>query len=44
MLRILYAISVVTLIGGSAVTARNMDRDARPERNVAIAVFATIPR
>ena len=44
MLRIVYSLAVVTLIGASAVTAQNMDRDARPERGAAIAMLATMQR
>jgi hypothetical protein len=44
MLRLLYAIAVVTLIGGSAVTAAGIDRDSRAERGVAIALMASLPR
>ena len=44
MLRLAYALAVVTLIGGSAVMAQNMDRDARPERGAAIAMIAKMQR
>ena len=44
MLRIVYSLAVVMLIGGSAVVAQNIDRDARPERGAAIAMLATMQR
>jgi hypothetical protein len=44
MLRIVYSLAVVTLIGGSAVMAGSMDRDARPERGAAIAMLAGMHR
>ena len=44
MLRIAYVIAVATLIGGSAVMAHGIDRDARPERGVAFALYTSVPR
>lgn len=44
MLCLFYSLAVVMLIGGSAVMAQNMDRDARPERGAAIKVFASMHR
>lgn len=44
MLRIAYSLAMVTLIGGSAVMAGNMDRDARPERGAAIAMLVGTQR
>ena len=44
MLRILYALAVVTLIGGSAFAALGMDPDSRPERGVAIAALVAAAR
>jgi hypothetical protein len=43
MLRILYALAVATLLGGSAITAPQMDWDSRPERGAAIMVLAALP-
>ena len=44
MLRILYVVSVLALVAGSAVTAQGMDRDSRAERSVAYTVLASMPR
>jgi hypothetical protein len=43
MLRIVYAVAVVILIGGSVVTAAGIDLDARPKRGAAIAMLMTLP-
>ena len=44
MLRIAYALTILTLIGGSAVTAHGIDRDSRAERAPMILMLAGMPR
>ena len=41
MWRVAYALAVITLVGGSAVMAQDIDRDSRAERRAAILVMAT---
>lgn len=44
MLRAVYALAVIVLIGGTAVTAKNIDRDSRPERGLAVLALAGMQR
>ena len=44
MLRIAYALTVVTLLGASAVTAQGIDRDSRAERVASVVFLAQLPR
>ncbi len=44
LLRVLFSLIVVTLIGGSAALAPQIDRDSRPERALAVTLIVGAAR